>query len=373
MKTSLLPLFLAALAALLGLAPTSAWARHPHGPPPGRVLVLNQSGGAVTVTVAGRADRTLSPGQTGDLYSPAGEVYVRATYLQFGAERVLESSKVYVPPSGTATVVLEPEDTARMLVTNDSPFSTQLFVDGKPGAAFTPGESRVVSLRVGTRDLALMAGSRTLERTTRTLRAFEEPRWVVAPPRAGDLLVVNPLPIPIQLVCEKGLVRTVSAYGQTTYTSLGVGDFALTARRVTGEYVDREVSAIRPGATTTWRVDAPRTGFVSLDSDHFLEVEVRIDGKRMAKLQPDGETRIETKVGWHEVVVTDDYGRTVLSTWIEVEPFDVSRLAFGTPSHRRAYDRDSRDGRYDHDDRRSERHGHDDGAVVAQGGSCSMP
>lgn len=388
MKTRLLPLLLAALAALVGLAPTGAWARHPDGPPPGRVIVFNQSGGTVTVAVSGQSGRTLTPWQTGELWTRPGEVTVRATYVQFGAERTLQSDRVYVAPGRATAVTLAPEDTARVLVTNQSRFQATLLVDGKPvGSSFLPGEARVVATRLGPVDFAMTADGRTLERARLTMRAFEEPRWIVDPPVTGDLLVVNPLPIPIQLVCDKGLVRTVAAYGQTTYANLPMGTFRLTARRTSGEYVDAESNVIRPGATSSWRVDAPRTGFVSLDSDHFLGTEIRVDGKRMATLAPGGATRVEAKVGWHEVMVLDDRGRVVLSTWIEVEPFDVARLSFGTPAHVPAYDRDSRDGRYDrrdrdgqvdgsygygahdddddHDDHRDHDHG--------RGESCGMP
>jgi hypothetical protein len=390
MKTRLLPLLLAALAALVGLVPTGAAARHPDGPPPGRVFVFNQSGGTVTVAVSGQSGRTLAPWQTGELRARPGEVAVRATYQQFGAERTLQSDRVYVAPGRAVAVTLAPEDTARLLVTNQTRFEATLLVDGKPsGASFLPGEARVVATRLGAVDFAMTGGGRTLERARLTMRAFEEPRWVVDPPPTGDLLVLNPLPIPIQLVCDKGLVRTVAAHGQATYADLPPGAFRLTARRAaTGEFVDAESSAIRAGATSTWRVDVPRTGFVSLDSDHFLGTEVLLDGKRLAVLAPEGAARVEATVGWHEVTVRDDRGRVVLSTWVEVEPFDVARLAFGTPAHVPAYDRDSRDGRYDRRDRdgqvddasehgdrdRDHDHDHDhDHGRGGSGASCGMP
>ncbi len=372
MKTRLLHLLLAALAALAAVTPRDAWARHPHGPPPGRVVVYNQSGGTVTVTLSGQPGRTLPAWQTAELVAYPGETMLRATYFQFGAEQVLESERVYVVPGRTSSVTLAPERTARVLVTNDSPFYAQLFVDGRPGAKFTPGEARVVSLTVGRADLELVADGRPLGRATMSLRAFEEPRWTVSPPRLGDLVVRNPLPIPIQLVCDKGLVRNVAPYGSTTYTGLPAGGFRLTARRVTGEFIDSETAAIRAGTTTGWSVDAPRTGFVSLDSDHWLGVEVRLDGKRMVSLAPDAVHKLEAKVGWHELTVIDDRGRVVLSTWVEFEPYEVNRVSFGVPSHTPA--RDHHSDRRDRDQDRDHDHGHDhDDHVVAEAGeSCGM-
>lgn len=379
MKKRLLPLLLAALAALAATFPQHAWARNGYGPPPGRILVTNHSGGTVTFTVAGHAGRTLAPWQTTDVYASPGENTVRATYVQFGVERTLMSDRIFVVPGRSIPVTLAPENTGRVLVRNDGPVAAQLFVDGRPGAKFTPFESRVVSLSVGRHALLLAADGRMLGSRDLTLRAFEEPQWTVSAPRTGELLVQNPLPIPVQLVCDKGLVRSVAAYGQTTYAGLPVGTFRLTARRLTGELVDGASSEIRAGGLTHWRVDPPSTGFVSLDSDHFLGVEVRLDGKRMANLAPNAPTQIEAKVGWHELVVTDERGRVVLTSWIEVEPYSVERVSFGYRGHTQAegYGRTDRDSRSDRGTRSGRGHedhdGHDHGTVVASGESCGMP
>jgi hypothetical protein len=364
MKTRLLPLLLAALAALLGAAPRDAWARHGYGPPPGRIVVQNHSGGTVNVSLTGQAPRTLGPWQSADLYGAPGEAFLRATYVQFGAERLLQTERLYLSPGRTVGVNLGAETTARVLVTNLAPYPAQLSIDGRPGETFSPGEARVISTHTGRVDLAMLAQGRTFDRTTLDLRAFEEPRWAAQAPRIGDLVVENPLPIPVQLVCEKGLARTVAPYGRTTYVGVAAGPFHLTARRETGEFVDHVESEIRAGSSVRARVDAPRTGFVSLDSDHWLAAEVRIDGKRMTTLAPNAPARIEAAVGWHELRVTDTEGRVLLSTWIEVEPFELARVSFGLPHHERVYDGRSNRG--------YERHERGGTAAVAQGDSCAM-
>ncbi|MFN7143368.1 MAG: hypothetical protein ACK4YP_06295 [Myxococcota bacterium] len=367
MKSSLAPLLLAALAATV--APEAAWARHGHdrgpghGPPVGRVLVTNHSGGAVTVTIGGGGTREIAAWQTVDLPVAAGETTLRATYRQFGAERLLQSDRLYVTPGRTTGVTLAPEDDARVLVHNDSPFYAQLFLDGRPDASFAPGEARVVTTDVGRADLSLVANGRTLERQVLELRAFEERRWIVSPPRLGTLVVSNPHPIDVKLVAENGIVRTVPAYGTATFADLPPGELDVTARRATGEYIDREEAQIRPGATTAWRIDAPRTGFLTLDSDHYLGVDVKIDERRMTSISPDEVERLELSVGWHEVEVRDERGREILDTYIEVKPFEVARASFGRGYHERA-DRD------DHDRDRHRGHDHDDDDSVAD--NCSM-
>ncbi|MDP2308857.1 MAG: hypothetical protein Q8P18_22740 [Pseudomonadota bacterium] len=379
MTTRMLPTFLATLVTLFTLvAPSAAHADHPgrggYRAPPGRVVVTNQSGSDVTLSLSGQPSRFLSAWQTTEVVAAPGDTSLRATYVQFGAERVLQTERLVVVPYRTVGVTLTPEDTARLLVTNQSAYYAQLVIDGQPNATFGPGEAKVVSTRIGRHDLALTAEGRTLSRSRMDLRPFAEPRWLVDIPRVGTLVVTNPLPIAIELVCDKGLVRSVSAFGQTTYATLPLGGFHLTARRTSGEYIDGETAEIRPGATTGWRVDVPRTGFVSLDSDHWLATEVRIDGKRMANLAADGARRVEIPVGAHQVEVRDERGRVILATWFDVSPFDTARVSFGTPPHQRADDgRHDRDERADRDDHhRGHDRGDDHGTVVAEGESCGM-
>jgi hypothetical protein len=381
MTSRMLPTLLATLVTLFTLvAPSAAHARShrghdSHGPPPGRVVVTNQSGGEVTISLSGQPARRLPAWQTTEVVAAPGDATLRASYVQFGAERVLQTDRLVVVPNRTTGVTLTPEDTARLLVTNQSAFYAQLVVDGKADATFHPGEAKVVAMRSGRHDLALTADGRTLSRTRLDLRPFEEPRWLVEMPRVGTLVVTNPLPIAIELVCDKGLVRSVGAYGQTTYATLPLGGFRLTARRTSGEFIDGETTEIRPGATTSWRVDAPRTGLVSLDSDHWMGTKIEIDDRTIAELAPNGDRRIDLPVGWHEVEVRDERGREILDTWIEVKPFETARVSFGSPPRLRAdeghHDRDDRDDRRsDRDDR--DHHGHDHGSAVADNESCGM-
>lgn len=380
MTTRMLPTLLATLVTLFTLvAPSAAHARshrgHDHnGPPPGRVVVTNQSGGDVTLSLSGQPARRLPAWQTTEVVTAPGDTILRATYTQFGAERVLQTDRLVVVPNRTIGVTLAPEDTARLLVTNQSAFYAQLIVDGKADATFHPGEAKVVPVRAGRRDLALTADGRTLSNTRMDVRPFEEPRWLVDVPRVGTLVVTNPLPIAIELVCDKGLVRSVGAYGQTTYATLPLGGFRLTARRTSGEYIDGETAEIRPGAVTNWRVDAPRTGLVSLDSDHWLGTRIEIDDRKVAELGADGSRRLDLSVGWHEIEVRDERGRELVDTWIEVKPFETTRVSFGSSHHQRADEgRHDRDERADRDhDRDHDHRGHDHGSTTADADSCQM-
>lgn len=376
---------LAAVLALAALTPPEAEAR-PYGwhqpAPTGTVFVTNRSGGTVQVTVADRQVRTLVPYQTEAFTVPAGEPRVEVSYLQFGAERVLVDRRVSVPAYRSATVDVAPERTARLLIQNANPEAAMLVANGRVLRTLAPFADEVVALPVGGVDLELRAvgTNRLLGRTRMDLRAFTEPRWRVEAPRHADVVVVNPLPIAVDIVCPRGLHRTVPARGRTVYEDVPLGSFTLTAYRTTGELVDREQIPVRAGLDSTWTVDPPQTGLVQLDSDHWLPVTVRVDRATFTTLAPDQDLRIELPLGDHHLQLRDAQGRVLLDTWLDVDPYRTSRVDFGYDRHTRADD-----GRADADDRYDDRHdphgrgqpygerdddhrGHDHGA----GGSCTM-
>lgn len=363
----------AALALAL-LLPGAALAGDPHSraypgyrdpTPAGALVVQNRAPVAITVRVADREVRTLGPYATEVFTVPAGEPRVRASFVQFGVERVLEDRRVYVPPHRSATVDIAPERTARILVSNVNPEPAELLVDGRYVQSLAPYQDEVIAVPAGDHELTLRAvdSGRVLGRTRMELRAMTEPRWRVEAPRYADVVVVNPLPIPIDLVCDRGLHRTLAPGARTVYEDVPFGTFHLSARRLTGEPVDEAYIPVRTAVDTTWRIDPPRTGLVQLDSDHWLPVTVRADGRTVARLTPDQELRVELPLGWQHVEVRDAQGHTLVDTWVEVDPYDTERVRFGYDHHQRADD-----GRADAHDREDRR---DDPDEDHRGSSCT--
>lgn len=354
------------------LAATPALAR--HGVPTGAVDVANQSGGTVTVALTGQAPLRLGPGQRATLYGPAGESTVRATYVQFGAERVLETERVWVSTRHRALVVLEPEDSARVLVTNATPRVGDVYVDGRRHSQLAPGQSRVLTVPVGFADVELRADGRVLDELALSARPFVEHRWVAELPPTGDLFVQNPLPIPVELVCDRGMVRTLPAYGTTVYEDLAPGPFHLVARRVSDETIDAATLTVQPGRRVDWRVDPPSKGLVQLDSEHWLGSRVYVDDRLVKTLAADQDARVEVGLGWHRVLARDQEGRVLIDTWIEVEPYDLARVAFGLDRHALAEAHDEGHGRGRRDDRHDRGHDddHHDDHDHAPGAHCSM-
>lgn len=366
-----------ALLTLLVAGPALAHDRYEHHShytaPYGKVEVYNGSGGRVTVSLPGQTSRILDPYRVAVFDAPAGEAVVRATYVQFGADRVLETERVYIQPGRTSRISLEPEHLARVRIVNKSPVSATLLVNGVTKALLTPGEVRVATLPVGSADLQLLGAGRVLGQTHLELRPFAEPAWCVEVPAVGDLVVTNPLPIPILVSAGPSVPVTLAPYGRTTLRELPAGSLTVTARRVSGQSVDTERVEIVTFGTSAWSVDAPRTGLVTVDSDLPVPTDILLDGRRVTSLSPEGIGTLETGLGWHQVEARDPYGRVVFAGWVESEPFEVNKVEFGEKRHERAYgERADRDQGYEtrNADYREDRH---DGDTVAEGDEhCHM-
>ena len=228
------PSSFATLSALLLLAGTGAAEAHPYYPPVyGTVYVTNQTPATLLVSVDGHAV-SVAPGRSLPFQAREGEVAVRATYRQFGIDRGLATREVYVRSSRPASVVLTPPATGFVKVQNQADRPADLLVDGRVYTSLQPYQTRLVSMTVGCHDLAMVAGSWTVDRERLDVAPFAEPMFIAEMPRVNDLVAYNPLPIPVQMVTDRGQARLVDALGQTVFHDVPIGAFHVTARRVTG-------------------------------------------------------------------------------------------------------------------------------------------
>jgi len=352
---SLLPLL------FLGMAtPTLALAGHDHRDaryypaPTGTVVVLNQSGTAITVQLPNQSPRTLAAWETAAFRTPAGDTTVRSTYRLYGQAIALDSDRVYVVPGRSSTVVVEAARTARVLVTNRSPVTAQALLDGREIACLAPGEERLLSIPARQATLTLLVDGHVVRTARLEGRPYDEPRYTVDMPRVGDVMAHNPLPIPIQLVPARGAARTVEPYGRTVFEDVPIGAFQVTARRLSGETVDQDVLQVDPWTAVSWRVDAPRDGLVELENEHWLPVRVYVDGRLDRSLGPEADARLLLPLGWHHLEVRDEAGREIVDTWVEVERYDTAWVDVGhvPPPYSRSHRGDGvSDGRgSDHED-----------------------
>lgn len=312
--------------ALLALSVTgTAEARTYYPPTYGTVYVTNQTPASLLVTVDGRA-ASVAPGRSLPFQAREGEVAVRATYRQFGIDRGLPVREVYVRSSRAASVVLTSPSTGYVKVQNQADRAADLLVDGRVYTSLQPYQSRIVPMTVGCHDLAMVAGTWTVDRERVEVAAFAEPMFIAEMPRVNDLVVYNPLPIPLQVLTDRGQSRTVDALGQTVFHDVPIGALHVTARRVTGEQVDDVVATIRPDGITSWRVDAPTRGLVDLLNDEPVSTQLLVDGRYTRSLAPGQDAHFELALGSHHVELVDERGRRIEDTWVTVDPFRTARV-----------------------------------------------
>ena len=208
-----------ALLPLLYATSAFAWV-----PATGRVVVINNSGADVRVKLPDRSSETLPAGRRLTVDLPAGDAVIKASYRQFQMPMLLERNRVNVLPGGLTTVVLDPEDEARVLVTNATPVEADVLVGGVFRSHLLPGAATVVTTRPGVQNLALVAtGGRTLATTRMDLRPYAEPIWTVDRGATADLVVTNPLPIPVRVVTDGRASRVVDAGQRVVFDDLPLG------------------------------------------------------------------------------------------------------------------------------------------------------
>jgi len=312
--------------------------------PQGSVYISNQASTALSVTVDG-VSMVVGAGRSQIVQARAGDVYVRATYRQFGEVRVLSARSVYVRPGRSSSVVLTDPAVSLVKVENDSDRTADLVMDGRVVSVFGAHQTRVVTVSVGRHDLAMVAGDWTIDRTVLDVRAFREPVFIAEMPRANDLVVVNPLPIAVQLTADNGMSQILEARGRTVFAQVPLGSFHVSARRLSGERIDDIYATIRPEGPTSAQVDPPSLGLVAVHNDAPMRVSLVVDGRVVRSLGVEEDARLEVTPGAHHMEVIDDRGHRIVESWLTVDRYAMGQIAI--PSAREHHG----DEHYDHHDR----------------------
>lgn len=245
-----------ALLALVGPAPTAL--AHGDAPPTGEVVVVNRSGGTVMVRIDGQA-RTMPPNATTTFRVEPGNEVVRATYTQFGRSFTLENTTVHVRPGRTSTVVLDPEDDARVRVENDTPFDARLVVDGRVYTTLERGESEIVTLPPGGHAFDLVSfDGRSLDHTHLTLRPFTEGTWSAeAPFSVAYVYVASNVGVPTRVLIDGRQVATLEPW-EHERIEVSVGVHRVTILDDRGRVLEDERVELSVFETDIVRPDEPR-------------------------------------------------------------------------------------------------------------------
>jgi hypothetical protein len=325
------------------------------------VTVYNEAGGTVQLSLPGRAPLSLANHASAQITLAEGHQELHASYRLFGTDYPMEEVELYLRPGRPATAVIPPVTLARFQVSNLTGAVGTVFKNGSPLTELRPGESRVFASPPGLAELSFQSNGRIVDSERISLVPIQEIRWAAQPPPVGDLVVMNPFPMAVELVCDRGMVRTLPPFGSTVYEDLPVGSFHLTARRVTDEYLSDQVLPVRAGGNTTWKLDPPSQGLLTLDSDHWAYARVYVDGRQVSSLMPDQTRRLQLPLGWHELSIRDERGYSLLRRWVEVEAFEDEFVKVGRSRSEGSYASNGSS------------YGSYSGGSSGGGSSCTMP
>jgi len=295
--------------------------------PTGRLGVDNDAGTTLTLRVDGRMLATLRPGEERALTVGAGVHQVQASYVQLGVERTVLATQIRVEPGRRREIHLPAAVDTLMAVRNPLDRSVRLRVDGMDRGALGAFGSTRVAVAPGPHTVELVLDGRSVARETEYTQIYADNRWDPRVAMIGDLVVRNPLPIPVTLVAANGQARTVQAYGSTTFAGVGQGGFPLSVRRADGgEVVAQLLPQVRAFVTTVAEVTPPRMGVVAVQSVARSSTRVFVDGRFLAALSPGTFQRLELTPGMHQVQVIDDRGRTLELRSLRIDRYDVAML-----------------------------------------------
>jgi len=277
MRTKLLPFVLAFLTSNAG---TVAFA-HPehhdgwrhesnhHRPRYGQVLVTNDAGTPIDVTLTSGAGVHLQPGERTLLRAPVGATAIRATYEVLGQSVVLEEEHTFVQRDRVARVRIEPEDEAFVRVTNRTGTTGDLFVDSRFVATLTPGASFIASVEPGKTRLEIIdPGGKSLDRGRVATAVYAPTTWTAnRPVQNGTLTMSSEVAIPTTVYVDGRRAGEMAPNGSLrTQVTPGYHEVAVVDAR--GRTVETRSVWIEPGRTQRVEADGERSvAFVDGDGE----------------------------------------------------------------------------------------------------------
>ncbi len=260
---------------------------------------------------------TLFSAVTALFLSTAGEAQAHGLHPDNGHE----PERVHVRPDVQSLPVV---------VENDAGRAITVYADGRQLVVIPAGARLKVKVSSEVRWLEARVGSRRVSR----LRMGEERTfWEVERPTETSVMVSNPLPIPVEITLD-GVTRTVAAEGSLFFGDVPVGSRTIVARRVTGQVLSRDKVKLSAFEDTRWQIEPPSTGLVQVLNRWSSSLQVKVNGKVVAVLEP-GETRtFEFRAGSAEVTLTrvgrrGRMGPEVVDTHIRVDRYETERLVTG--------------------------------------------
>lgn len=230
---------------------------------------------------------------------------------------------------GHVEVVVAPRPSAASLVVvNDTGRPLDISVDGRAWATVW-GRSEAIGLPPGNHQIVASVDGRHVDAWSEVFHPRSSRTWRVSAPAFGEVVVSNPLPIPVQVTAWSGATQVVGPRGEVMFTGLPVGGMSFQVTRMSGLPLDGLSVNVDPWAVSSVRVEAPRLGVVWLESRDGRDLAVYVDGRYSGRLAARSALALEVDPGRHRVDLVDDRGRysqTVDSMTVDVDRYQEARL-----------------------------------------------
>lgn len=231
---------------------------------------------------------------------------------------------------GRVEVVIAPRvpSTAALVVVNDTGRPLDISIDGRSWATVY-GRSETIGLPPGNHRVVAAVDGRMLDAWSDVFHPRSSRTWRVGAPAFGEVVVRNPLPIPVQVTAWNGATQVVGPRGEVMFTGLPVGGMSFQVTRMSGLPLDGFSVNVDPWAVSSARVEAPRLGVVWLESRDGRDLAVYVDGRYSGRLGARSSLALEVDPGRHRVDIVDDGGRyshTVESMTVDVDRYQEARL-----------------------------------------------
>ncbi|GEM_PF-6746796 len=295
----------------------------------GHFVVDNDRLITVYAYVDGRRIGTIEPEQTEGFAVPTG--YHRFEVRCAKGSSLFEDEELLRPRELLRAEVAAWE--GLLLFENHTPFGGTVYVDGEEHGWLDAGDQRRIVLAPGRAEVTLRGQGRLLDQDTVVVRTGQRSTLFAEPPAFAELEVVNPLPVAV-IVRLDGLSEIRLAPGdRQTLLGVDVGRVGAEVRLASsGRVIERrgvDVLAYEGGQLL---LSAPDSAPIAVHNTSQATLELFVDGRLVATVQPYGDVELDLDVGVLRLDIRDERGRTIEQKRLDIDPFVNRDLRVGSRS-----------------------------------------
>lgn len=287
-----------------------------------RITVANERGSSAQVFIDRAFRGWLGPGDARGFDTASGTHLLEVRSAD-GA--MLERQELSTWPGQQVRVAVS-DPRSILEIQNGGAYSANVFIDGRDMGRLAAGRTMELQVEAGERLVDLRINGHIAASREVMARPAEERRLRLDPVVTGELLVSNPLPIPVQMTMEGGATRRIEAGGMVDLEGIPAGTALLRFSRDTGEPIGVLDASVAPFRSVRISAPMPTDGRLVLDYEGWRDAVLLVDGREVAQMHGDADLNLLIDLGCHQLVVRDDHGRKLLDRSVCIDPYAVSRV-----------------------------------------------